>query len=52
MRRDADILEFLLDLNSKVFEKEQNGERVQGPGLPLKIKDKTPFVSDDCIRML
>lgn len=52
MRRDADILAFLLDLNFKVFEKEQNGERVQGPGLPLKIKDKTPFVSDDCIRML
>ena len=52
MRRDADILEFLLDLNYKVYNKERNGERVQGPGLPTKIKDKKPFISDDCIKML
>lgn len=51
MRRDADILQFLLNLNEKVFEKEQNGEKVQGPGLPDKIKDKTEYVSTDCVRM-
>ena len=51
MRRDADILQFLLNLNEKVFEKEQNGEKVQGPGLPDKIKDGTEYVSTDCVRM-
>ena len=52
MRREADILEFLLDLNSKVYEKEQKGESVQGPGLPQKMQDKSKFVSDDCVSML
>lgn len=52
MRRDADILQFLLDLNGKVYEKEQNGELVQGPGLPAKIKDKSELVSDDYVKMI
>lgn len=51
MRHDADILQFLFDLNKKVYEKEENGEFVQGPGLPEKIKDKSDLVSDDCVRM-
>ncbi len=51
MRRDADMLQFLLDLNGKVCEKEQNGEKVQGPGLPTKIKDKSNLVSNDCVKM-
>lgn len=52
MRHDADILQFLLDLNGKVFEKEQNGEKVQGPGLTDKIKDKSKLVSDDGVKMI
>lgn len=52
MRRDVEPLQFLLDLNSKVYGKEQNGEKVQGPGLPEKIKDKSGLVSDDCVRMI
>jgi len=52
MRHDADIPQFLLDLNGKVFEKEQKGEKVQGPGLPNKIKDKSELVSNDCIKMI
>lgn len=52
MRRDADILQFLLDLNGKVYEREQNEEKVQGPGLPNKINGKNEFVSDDCVRMM
>lgn len=52
MRRDADILQFLLDLNGKVFEKEKDGVKVQGPGLPDKIKDKSELVSDDCVKMI
>ena len=51
MRRDADILQFLLNLNEKVYEKEQIGEKVQGPGLPAKIKDKSKLVSNDCVKM-
>ena len=50
--RDADILQYLLNLNNRLFEKEQKGEEVQGPGLPNKIKDKSRFVSDDCITMI
>jgi len=52
MRRDTDILQFLLDLNGKVYEKEQKEEKVQGPGLPDKIKDRTVVISDDCVNML
>lgn len=52
MRHDADILQFLLDLNGKIYEKEQNGENVQAPGLPSKVKDKSVSVSDDCVRLL
>ena len=52
MRRDEDVLQFLLDLNGKVYEKEQHGGKVQGPGLPDKIKDKSKLVSDDCIKLL
>ena len=50
MRHDADIPRFLLDLNEKVYEKEQKGEKVQGPGLPEKIKDKSELISSDCVK--
>ena len=52
MRRDADILEFLFKLNEKVYEREINGEEVQGPGLPDKIQDKSAFVTDDCVKFV
>ena len=52
MSGEADILQYLLNLNSRLFEKEQNGEFVQGPGLPDKIKDKSKLVSDDCVRVI
>lgn len=51
MRPDTDNLQFLMDLNERLYEKEQKGEHVQGPGLPPKIKDKSGFVSKDCVRM-
>lgn len=51
MSHNADILQFLLNLNGRVFEKEQRGEKVQGPGLPDKIKDKTPLISSDCVKL-
>ena len=52
MRHDADILQFLLELNGKLYQKEQNDEIIQGPGLPNKIKDKSELVSEDCVNMI
>ena len=52
MRHDADILQFLLELNGKLYQKEQNDEIIQGPGLPSKIKDKSELVSEDCVKMI
>ena len=52
MASNADILQYLLNLNARMYEREQNGEFVQGPGLPDKIKDKSELVSDDCVRMI
>lgn len=52
MRHDADILQFLLELNGKLYQKEQNDEIIQGPGLPNKIKDKSELVSKDCVKMI
>ena len=51
MSHDADILQFLLTLNGKVYEKEQLGEKVQGPGLPAKIKDRSTVISHDCVKI-
>ena len=52
MRHDADILQFLLELNGKLYQKEQNDEIIQGPGLPNKIKDKSELVSEDCVKTI
>ena len=52
MRHDVDILQFLLELNGKLYQKEQNDEIIQGPGLPNKIKDKSELVSEDCVKMI
>ena len=52
MRHDADILQFLLELNGKLYQKEQNDEIIQGPGLPSKTKDKSELVSEDCVKMI
>ena len=52
MRHDADVLQFLLELNGKLYQKEQNDEIIQGPGLPNKIKDKSELVSEDCVKMI
>jgi hypothetical protein len=48
----ADTLQYLLNLNVRLYEREQRGEPVQGPGLPSKVKDKTTVVSTDCVRMI
>ena len=52
MSKDADTLQFLLNLNGRLYEKEKNGEEVQGPGLPNKIKDKSALVTEDCVQVI
>jgi len=51
MSNMSNPLEFLLDLNSKVAAAESIGKTVLGPGLPPDIKQRTNYVSDDCLCM-
>ena len=51
MKRDDDILAFLLGLNHEVAEREAQGKPVQGPGLPAIVKDPPEFVTEDCVHM-
>ena len=48
----AETLQYLLNLNDRLYEREQRGEPVQGPGLPSKVKDKSTVVSTDCVKMI
>lgn len=49
MTDDEDMLTFLLKLNLELAEKEAIGESIRGPGLPATIKDRTAYVTKDCI---
>ena len=49
---ETDILQYLLNLNGRLYEREQRGESVQGPGLPNKVKDKSKLISNDCVKIL
>lgn len=51
MKKSDDPLSFLLDLNQAVANKEDAAEAVVGPGLPPIVRDKSKFVTDDCICM-
>ena len=50
MKKKDNVLEFLLTLNFKLYEKEQKKEIIIGPGLPDFIKNVNDFVSEDCIK--
>ena len=49
---ETDIPQYLLNLNGRLYEREQRGESVQGPGLPNKVKDKSKLISNDCVKIL
>jgi hypothetical protein len=51
IKKNDDILAFLLALNLELAEKETNGEEIVGPGLPPSIENPAEFITDDCIRM-
>ena len=42
-------LEFLLELNKELHERESENKRICGPGLPKNFKDAESLVSKDCI---
>ncbi len=50
MPKDADILQFLLDLNLALAAKEKAGEPITPPGLPLPQSEHARFVTEDCIK--
>lgn len=51
MRKSADIPAFLLNLNDELATKEQGGDNVIGPGLPLASAKRGEFETDDCVEM-
>jgi hypothetical protein len=51
MKKDADILSFLLNLNLELFEKENRGDKIVGPGLPPIIENPLAYISVDCVSM-
>jgi hypothetical protein len=50
MSDTADPLAVLLELNTQVAAAEENGDPVQGPGLPGVINDPSPYITTDCIK--
>ncbi len=51
MKKNEDILSFLLKLNHEVAEHEGQLLSVVGPGLPPCVTDPKEFITDDCIRV-
>lgn len=49
MKKNEDMLAFLLRLNHEVAEREGQLQPVTGPGLPPCVKDPKPFITKDCI---
>lgn len=50
-KKNADYLQCLLDLNLKLYEKQQNGQFVQGPGFPTGVADVKKFITEDSIKI-
>jgi hypothetical protein len=50
MNKDADPLEFLLNLNLKIADDESKGKKIVGPGLPEIVKNPSEFITEDCIK--
>lgn len=51
MKKNEDVLAFLLGLNLELAEKEANGEEIVGPGLPPSVEIPAEFITDDCVKM-
>ncbi len=51
MSSNKDPLQFLLNLNLEVTEKEARGEPILTAGLPAIISDPHNFITNDCVKM-
>ena len=51
MSNNEDPLQFLLNLNLEVTEKEGRGEPILTAGLPAIISDPHNFITNDCVKM-
>ncbi len=51
MKAKEDPLQFLLELNFAVAEREGKGLPVIAPGLPPVVTNPKEFITDDCVRM-
>jgi hypothetical protein len=51
IKREDDLLEFLLELNFVVAEREAQNLSVIAPGLPPCVTDASEFITDDCVKM-
>lgn len=51
MKAKEDPLQFLLELNFAVAEREAKGLLVIAPGLPPVVTNPKEFITDDCVRM-
>jgi type II restriction/modification system DNA methylase subunit YeeA len=51
MKAKEDPLQFLLELNFAVAEREAKGLPVIAPGLPPVVTNPNEFITDDCVRM-
>ena len=49
--RRTNTLEFLLDLNNQLSDREAAGDTILGPGLPAIARDHAPFITSDCVRI-
>jgi hypothetical protein len=49
MAKDSDPLQFLLELNLRLYADEQNGLPVIGPGVPESFGDASTITTKDCI---
>lgn len=51
IKRQDDLLQFLLELNFMVADREANNLPVIAPGLPPYVTNPSEFITDDCVRM-
>jgi hypothetical protein len=50
MAKDADPLQFLLDLNLRLYADEKKGVKIVGPGVPKKFGNVAAITTKDCIQ--
>ena len=50
MKKNKDVLQFLLNLNKELYMREEKGQKVTAPGLPPSVKNSQEFISKNCIK--